>query len=118
VALNPVVDLLAYPGQADVPAGFLTATGTSGSRREGVEGEALWQASLPGKPVAFGKVDRDYSGQLDGCEALGYPVWQGSAAGDYRDLAELNGTIRAAAAAAPSEAGTPATRTDRLRYET
>ena len=60
-----------------------------------VEGSAPWDADLPGGPVTFGKVDRDYSGQLDGCEALGYPSWQGDPTGRHRDLAELNGFIRA-----------------------
>ncbi len=54
-----------------------------------------WGAELPGGPVMFGKVDREHTGQLNDCEAVGYPLWQGSEAGDYRDVAELHGSIRA-----------------------
>ena len=56
--------------------------------------DAPW-AELPGGPVTFGEVDREHTGQLSDCEAVGYPLWQGSEAGDYRDLAELHGSIRA-----------------------
>jgi hypothetical protein len=55
---------------------------------------SLWAAELPGGPVTFGKVDRAHTGQLNGCEAVGYPLWQGSQDGGYRDVAELHGFIR------------------------
>jgi Trypsin-like peptidase domain len=54
-----------------------------------------WELKLPGGPVTFGRVDREHTGQLDDCEAVGYPLWQASEAGDYRDLAELHGYIYA-----------------------
>jgi hypothetical protein len=57
--------------------------------------DAPWGAELPGGSVTFGKVDREHTGQLNDCEAVGYPLWQGSEAGDYRDVAELHGSIRA-----------------------
>lgn len=57
--------------------------------------DSRWAGELPGGPVAFGKMDRDHTGELNGCEAAGYPLWQGSETGNYRDIAELHGPIRA-----------------------
>ena len=41
-----------------------------------VTGDPPWDADLPGGPVAFGKVDRQHTGELTGCEAAGYPQWR------------------------------------------
>jgi hypothetical protein len=57
--------------------------------------DSPWDAELPGGPVVFGKVNRERTAQLNDCEAVGYPLWQGSEAGDYRDVAELYGHVRA-----------------------
>jgi hypothetical protein len=57
--------------------------------------DSPWGTELPGEPVTFGKVDRERTAQLNDCAAVGYPLWQGSEAGDYRDVAELHGHIRA-----------------------
>jgi tetratricopeptide (TPR) repeat protein len=60
-----------------------------------IPGEPPWGSDLPGGPVTFGKVDRERSGQLDDCEAVGYPLWQATGSGAYWDLAELHGYIYA-----------------------
>jgi len=57
--------------------------------------DSPWDGELPGGPVTFGKVNREQTGQLNDCEAAGYPLWQGSETGGYRDIAELRGPIRA-----------------------
>ena len=57
--------------------------------------DSSWDAGLPGEPVTFGKVVRDHTALLNKCEAVGYPLWQGSDVGKYRDVAELHGQIRA-----------------------
>ena len=51
-----------------------------------------WGVDVPS--VAFGRVDRKHSGELRGCEAIGYPLWQLDAGDLQRSAAELHGTIR------------------------
>lgn len=42
----------------------------------------------------YSRVDRTYSGELAGCEAIGYPLWQLDPVDHQRSAAELHGTIR------------------------
>ena len=60
-----------------------------------VIGDPPWGAELPGGQVEFGSLDREHAGQLDGCEAVGFPRWQESGNGGFRDVAEVHGLIRA-----------------------
>lgn len=47
------------------------------------------------EPPVFGRVDRSRSGELHGCEAVGFPLWQLDPRDQQRNAAELHGTIRA-----------------------
>ena len=58
-----------------------------------VDGNPPWGAEMPGGPVAFGRVDREHAGQLEGCEAVGLPRWQAAENG-IRELGEVHGVIR------------------------
>lgn len=58
-------------------------------------GDPQWAADDVFDRVTFGRVDRDQSGVLDDCEAVGFPLWQQSELGSYRDLAEVHGSIYA-----------------------
>ncbi|HEV2375455.1 MAG TPA: WD40 repeat domain-containing protein [Streptosporangiaceae bacterium] len=58
-----------------------------------VEGDPPWGAELPGGSVAFGRVDREHTGELEGCEAVGFPRWQAGETGN-RDVGEVHGVIR------------------------
>jgi TPR repeat protein len=51
-----------------------------------------WPPDLPAP--RFGRVDRARSGELTGCEAIGYPLWQFDPTDQQRSTAELHGTIR------------------------
>lgn len=51
-----------------------------------------WTSEL--SAVSFGRVDRTRSGELQGCEAIGYPLWQLDPTDQQRSTAELHGTIR------------------------
>jgi hypothetical protein len=46
-------------------------------------------------PPVFGHVDVTHSGELFGCTAVGFPLWQFDPEQRHRDAAELHGTIRA-----------------------
>jgi TPR repeat protein len=46
------------------------------------------------EPPRFGRVDRSHSGELIGCEAVGFPLWQLDPRDQQRNAAELHGTIR------------------------
>lgn len=57
-----------------------------------------WAAADAGsafEAVTFARIDRDESGVLEGCEAVGFPMWQNIDPGGYRDVAELHGRIYA-----------------------
>lgn len=52
----------------------------------------------PGGPLGlprFGRVDASHSGELLGCEAVGFPLWQLDPQRRHRHAAELHGSIRA-----------------------
>jgi hypothetical protein len=51
-----------------------------------------WADEFP--PVLYGRVDRTRSGELRGCEAIGYPLWQLDPSDQQRNTAELRGKIR------------------------
>lgn len=53
--------------------------------------DAPWDASLPA--VAFARVDRRYSGMLENCEGIGYPLFQRNPAKGSRNTSEVHGTI-------------------------
>jgi Trypsin-like peptidase domain/Sel1 repeat len=53
---------------------------------------AQWPTGL--SAPLFSRVDRTYSGELVGCEAIGYPLWQLDPVDHQRSTAELHGTIR------------------------
>ncbi|MDN4646317.1 bifunctional trypsin-like peptidase domain-containing/SEL1-like repeat protein [Arthrobacter sp. PsM3] len=53
--------------------------------------DAPWDALLPA--VAFARVERHYSGMLQNCEAIGYPLFQRDAEKGTRDTGEVHGTI-------------------------
>jgi Trypsin len=42
----------------------------------------------------FGRVSRDYPAELQGCEAVGFPLWQLDAATQHRRVAQVRGHIR------------------------
>ena len=52
---------------------------------------SVGQLDLP----RFGRVDASYSGELLGCEAVGFPLWQLDPHQRHRHAAELHGSIRA-----------------------
>ena len=49
--------------------------------------------TVASKQPEFGRVDRNYSGELRDCEAVGFPLWQLDPR-DQRNAAELHGVIR------------------------
>ena len=72
------------------------ATVLAASRDDDV---ALLDVAAPPWPgelsaVSFGRVDRTRSGELQDCEAIGYPLWQLQPTDGQRNTAELHGTIR------------------------
>ena len=59
-----------------------------------VSGEAAWTALEASEQPQFGRVVRGRTGELVGCEAVGFPLWQLDPRDQHRDAAELHGTIR------------------------
>ena len=54
--------------------------------------ESPWLTKVPA--TRFGRVDRTRFGELEGCEAIGYPWWQYDPANGWRNTAALRGMIR------------------------
>jgi hypothetical protein len=46
------------------------------------------------EPIKFGRVDRSHTGELDNCEAIGFPRWQLDPEDEQRNAAEIRGSIR------------------------
>ena len=60
-----------------------------------VAANAPWVPPIASEPPRFGKVDRNRSRQLHGCQAVGFPLWQLDPRDQQRNAAELHGSIRA-----------------------
>jgi hypothetical protein len=58
-----------------------------------LSGDRAWGRTALSPPI-FGRVDTSHSGELYGCEAVGFPLWQFDPREHHRDAAELHGTIR------------------------
>ena len=57
--------------------------------------DPLWAVTVASEPPLFGRVDRSRAGELHGCQAIGFPLWQLDPQDRGRNAAELHGMIRA-----------------------
>jgi TPR repeat protein len=77
---------------AEAPATPSAAAGDAAVLTVGED--AAWAVPAALQPPTFGRVDRSHSGELHGCEAIGFPLWQLDPKERQRNAAELHGTIR------------------------
>ena len=55
--------------------------------------DAVWVLPIASEPPRFGRIDRNRTRLLDGCQAVGFPLWQLDTRDEHRNAA--GGSIRA-----------------------